>query len=76
MSLIVIALIAAACYGLVCVCSPFGRCRKCHGLGFATKTDRKSRPRRGRPCRRCDGHGIRIRTGRNLWARTYRKGTR
>ncbi|MFI6640122.1 hypothetical protein [Streptomyces sp. NPDC050504] len=65
-------------YISLCAASPFGRCRKCDGLGFALKHDRAGRPKRGKHCRRCDGHGIRIRTGRhlwNLWARTYRRGT-
>ncbi|MFI1183364.1 hypothetical protein ACH4UT_27975 [Streptomyces sp. NPDC020799] len=81
LTLLAITCLAAAtlCYACLCAASPFGRCRKCHGLGFATKTDRKGRPRRGRPCRRCDGHGIRIRTGRHLYnaaARLHRDGTR
>ncbi|WP_405790634.1 hypothetical protein OG753_28240 [Streptomyces sp. NBC_00029] len=66
-------------YAGLCASSPFGRCRKCNGLGFALTHDRKGKPKRGKHCRRCDGHGIRIRVGRhlyNLWARTYRNGTR
>ncbi|MFF4736332.1 hypothetical protein ACFY2W_10625 [Streptomyces sp. NPDC001262] len=66
-------------YVSLCAASPFGNCRKCHGFGFQTKNDRKGRPRRGKDCRRCKGHGKRIRIGRhlwNLWARTYRDGTR
>ncbi|WP_149180845.1 hypothetical protein [Streptomyces sp. TRM49041] len=67
------------CYIGVCAVSPFGRCRKCDGLGFQLAQTRKGRPKRGKHCRRCDGNGIRIRLGRhlyNLWARTYRNGTR
>lgn len=66
-------------YACLCAVSPFGRCRKCGGLGFALAHDRRGKPKRGKHCRRCDGHGIRIRKGRhlyNLWARTYRNGTR
>ncbi|MEU7201413.1 hypothetical protein [Streptomyces sp. NPDC045470] len=66
-------------YAALCAGSPFGRCRRCSGLGFQLKTDRKGRPRRGKHCRRCDGHGIRIRRGRrlyNLAARIHRDGTR
>ncbi|MEV6755805.1 hypothetical protein [Streptomyces sp. NPDC051214] len=66
-------------YVSVCVASPFGDCRKCRGLGFATKTDRKGRVKRGKRCRRCTGYGKRIRVGRhlyNLYARTHREGTR
>ncbi|MBY8888043.1 hypothetical protein K7472_24845 [Streptomyces sp. PTM05] len=55
------------CYGLVCAGSPLGDCRKCRGFGFAMKTDRKGRPKRGKHCRRCDGHGKRIRIGRRLF---------
>ncbi|MET9910363.1 hypothetical protein ABZZ74_26765 [Streptomyces sp. NPDC006476] len=66
-------------YASVCAASPFGDCRKCHGFGFAMRTDRKGRPKRGKTCRRCKGHGKRIRVGRWLYnraARTYRAGTR
>ncbi|MGD3107549.1 hypothetical protein [Streptomyces sp. YGL11-2] len=78
-------LLASACllvvtlgYASLCASSPFGNCRKCRGFGFAMKTDRKGRPKRGKHCRRCDGHGKRIRIGRhlfNLWLRIYRDGT-
>ncbi|GGU63580.1 hypothetical protein GCM10010211_30770 [Streptomyces albospinus] len=66
-------------YASLCAGSPFGNCRKCRGFGFAMKTDRKGRPKRGKHCRRCDGHGKRIRVGRhlfNLWLRIYRDGTK
>ncbi|MGW2186598.1 hypothetical protein [Streptomyces sp. NPDC001719] len=79
-------LLASACllavtlgYWGLCAASPFGNCRKCRGLGFAMKTDRQGRPKRGKHCRRCDGHGKRIRTGRHLYnaaARLHRDGTR
>ena len=65
-------------YAAVCAGSPFGTCRKCHGFGFATTTDRKGRPKRGKSCRRCKATGKRIRVGRwlyNRWARIYRSGT-
>lgn len=67
------------CYIGVCAASPFGRCRKCSGLGFELCQDRKGRPKRGRDCRRCHATGHRIRIGRrlwNAWHRTYRDGTR
>lgn len=54
-------------YALLCAVSPFGRCRRCNGIGFALATDRKGRPKRGKTCRRCHGHGIHIRTGRHLY---------
>ncbi|QKV93962.1 hypothetical protein HUT19_21200 [Streptomyces sp. NA02950] len=66
-------------YASVCAASPFGTCRKCNGFGFATTTDRKGRPKRGKDCRRCKGHGKRIRAGRWLYnraARIHRDGTR
>lgn len=72
-------LAVTACYSLVCAVSPFGDCRKCAGFGFEMKTDRKGKLKRGKNCRHCKGHGKRIRAGRhlyNLWARTYRAGTR
>lgn len=68
-------LIVTLCYTGTCAASPFGDCRKCKGFGYAMKTDRKGRLKRGKHCRRCDGHGKRIRIGRhlyNLWLRTYR----
>ncbi|MFC1409203.1 hypothetical protein ACEZCY_11090 [Streptacidiphilus sp. N1-12] len=66
-------------YVFLCAVSPFGRCRKCNGLGFALHTDRKGRPRRGKDCRRCKTTGARIRFGRhlfNLAADLHREGTR
>lgn len=66
------------CYASVCAGSPFGRCRKCNGLGFALKTDRRGKPKRGKRCRRCRGQGRRIRIGRwifNRAQRIYRDGT-
>ncbi|CDR08535.1 hypothetical protein [Streptomyces iranensis] len=79
-------LLAIACllvvtlgYASVCAASPFGTCRRCNGFGFATTTDRKGRPKRGKDCRRCKGHGKRIRAGRwfyNRAARIHRDGTR
>lgn len=66
-------------YVAVCAASPFATCRKCHGFGFATTTDRKGRPKRGKNCRRCKTTGARIRRGRhlwNVWTRTRRNGTR
>ncbi|MFI7347229.1 hypothetical protein ACIBSR_13245 [Streptomyces sp. NPDC049936] len=78
-------LLAIACltlvtfsYGGLCAASPFGDCRKCRGWGFAMKTDRKGRQKRGKDCRRCKATGKRIRIGRwlyNRWARIYRAGT-
>lgn len=47
--------------------------------GFATKTDRKGRAKRGKDCRRCKATGKRIRIGRHLFnvaARLHRDGTR
>ncbi|ATL27590.1 hypothetical protein [Streptomyces formicae] len=67
------------CYSMWCVVSPFGTCRKCRGFGHLTRTDRKGRPKRGKPCRRCHTVGKRIRVGRHLYnrlSRTYRDGTR
>ncbi|WAU84871.1 hypothetical protein O1Q96_37380 [Streptomyces sp. Qhu-G9] len=78
-------LLASAClltvtlgYVSLCASSPYGDCRKCRGFGFAMKTDRKGRLKRGKTCRRCKGHGKRIRVGRhlyNLWLHVYRDGS-
>jgi len=73
------ALLVTLGYAMVCAASPFGTCRKCTGLGFALKHDRRGNPKRGKTCRRCKGHGKRIRLGRhlfNLAHRTWRAGTR
>ncbi|MFJ5843945.1 hypothetical protein [Streptomyces sp. NPDC092903] len=67
------------CYSGLCAASPFGDCRKCRGWGFATKTDRKGRAKRGKDCRRCKATGKRIRIGRHLYnvaAQLHRDGTR
>jgi len=61
-------------YVVLCVVSPFGSCRRCHGHGHHI-----TRRGRRRLCRRCDATGLRIRTGRHLVnaaQRTYRAGTR
>ncbi|MEU8616962.1 hypothetical protein [Streptomyces sp. NPDC048623] len=66
-------------YIVRCWLSPFGDCRKCHGLGHHVKFNRRGKPKRTTDCRRCDGTGKRIRIGRwiyNRGARTYRAGTR
>ncbi|TJZ99698.1 hypothetical protein [Actinacidiphila oryziradicis] len=66
-------------YAAACAGRPFRTCRKCHGFGFVTTTDRKGRPKRGKNCRRCKSTGRRIRAGRWLFNRTsriYREGTR
>lgn len=79
-------LLAIAClitvtlgYVAKCMASPFGDCRKCHGRGYALKTNRKGHPKPGKDCRRCHATGKRIRVGRwiyNRASRTYRAGTR
>lgn len=66
------------CYVAVCAGSPFGRCRKCNGVGYATKVNRRGKVKRGKPCRRCKTTGQHIRVGRhlfNLAQRLYREGT-
>ncbi|MFG2552476.1 hypothetical protein [Streptomyces sp. NPDC048581] len=71
-------LFVALGYVSLCRASPYGDCRKCRGLGFAMKTDRKGHIKRGKNCRRCKGHGKRIRVGRhlyNLWLHVYRDGS-
>ncbi|WP_327431741.1 hypothetical protein [Streptomyces sp. NBC_01236] len=71
-------LLFTLCYSGLCAVSPFGNCRKCHGWGFAMKTDRKGRQKRGKDCRRCQATGKRIRVGRwiyNRAARIHRDGT-
>ncbi|WP_301124745.1 hypothetical protein [Streptomyces cacaoi] len=65
-------LFVTLCYVALCAVSPFGNCRKCNGLGFQLKTNRRGKPMRGKHCRRCDGHGKRIRVGRWLYNRASR----
>ncbi|MFI9105798.1 hypothetical protein ACIGXA_35365 [Streptomyces fildesensis] len=65
-------------YAALCAAQPFGRCRKCNGLGFQLTYTRNGKPKRGKHCRRCHGNGIRIRTGRHLfnaWTRTRHAAT-
>ncbi|WP_435296543.1 hypothetical protein [Streptomyces sp. YPW6] len=65
-------------YASLCAASPFGNCQRCRGWGFAMKTDRKGRAKRGKDCRRCKATGKRIRIGRHLYnvaARLHRDGT-
>lgn len=72
-------LVVTLSYASLCATSPFGNCRKCRGWGFAMKTDRKGRTKRGKDCRRCKATGKRIRVGRHLYnvaARLHRDGTR
>ncbi|TKA09523.1 hypothetical protein [Actinacidiphila oryziradicis] len=67
------------CYAGLCAVQPFADCRRCHGMGHATKTTRRGTLKRGKDCRHCKATGKRIRTGRhlyNLWRRTHRDGTR
>lgn len=78
--LLAIACLIAVTLGYIgrCAVSPFGDCRRCHGMGHQLNTDRKGRPKRGKDCRRCHATGKRIRVGRwlyNRWARIYRAGT-
>lgn len=54
-------LVYAASHLAVCVLSPWGRCRRCHGA----RSHRTAIGTR-RDCPRCDGTGIRIRIGRRL----------
>ncbi|MGC0317523.1 hypothetical protein [Kitasatospora acidiphila] len=73
------ALLVGLGYAALCAAQPFGDCRKCKGIGFKTRTDRKGRIKRGRDCRRCHSVGKRIRVGRHLYNlahRTWRTGTR
>lgn len=82
MSLILLAItcpfVVTVCYAAVCAGSPFGRCRTCNGMGYATKINRRGKVTRGKACRRCKTTGQRIRIGRhlfNLAQRLYREGT-
>ncbi|MFJ8824452.1 hypothetical protein ACIREE_22015 [Streptomyces sp. NPDC102467] len=72
-------LLITLCYAGMCATVPFRDCPRCNGMGHDIKTDRKGRQKRGHDCRHCKATGKRIRLGRhlyNLWARTYRDGTR
>ncbi|WP_327297124.1 hypothetical protein [Streptomyces sp. NBC_01197] len=65
-------------YTVKCWLSPFGDCRRCRGMGYAVRVDRKGRAKRGKDCRRCQTTGKRIRLGRHLYnvsRHTYRAGT-
>ncbi|MFG1656867.1 hypothetical protein ACGFIY_10105 [Micromonospora chersina] len=58
---IILALLTLGYLGL-CVVSPFGRCRTCHGTG----RNRSPLGRIRRDCRRCAATGLRIRRGRHV----------
>ncbi|MFV6027099.1 hypothetical protein [Streptomyces sp. NPDC056264] len=76
---VLLLLATLAGYALLCAASPFGTCRKCHGLGGTVVLDRKGRPKKGKRCRRCKGHGKRLRVGRRLTNHSraiHRAGTR
>lgn len=63
-------------YAVACAVAPWGRCRKCHGIG--RKITRRGRVTRAW-CRRCAGTGRRVRIGRRVWTwitREYREGAR
>ena len=81
LAMLAIAILAVVTFGYVGMCAgaPFTRCRRCNGFGFATTTDRKGRPQRGKSCRRCKATGLRVRLGRRAWNayhRTHHNGTR
>ncbi|WSR64191.1 hypothetical protein OG702_22760 [Streptomyces sp. NBC_01198] len=72
-------LIVTLCYASLCAAQPFADCRRCGGMGHATKVTRRGTVKRGKPCRHCKTTGKRIRRGRhlyNLWHHTYDRGTR
>jgi len=72
-------LLITLCYVGLCAAVPFKDCRHCGGFGFAMKTDRKGKAKRGKDCRKCRATGKRIRAGRhlwNLWRGVHRAGTR
>ncbi|MGW0736334.1 hypothetical protein [Streptomyces sp. NPDC002851] len=72
-------LAVTVCYIVVCAVSPFGNCRKCHGVGRKARITRRGRLKVGKVCRRCRGEGRRIRVGWWLFNRTRRlhhEGTR
>ncbi|MEV5495626.1 hypothetical protein AB0M50_09495 [Nonomuraea fuscirosea] len=50
-------------YAIVCAAAPFGRCRRCKGVGKTLKPN----GRLNRWCRRCDSTGLRLRAGRRLY---------
>jgi hypothetical protein len=63
-------------YVLACAVAPWGRCRKCRGIG--RKTTRTGKLTRAW-CRRCNGTGRRVRVGRRIWTwinHEYREGHR
>ncbi|MFI7011683.1 hypothetical protein [Streptomyces sp. NPDC050145] len=76
---ITFALTVTLCYVGLCATVPFRDCRRCGGMGYATKVNRRGQVKRGKDCRRCKATGKRIRTGRhlyNVWSGIHRDGTR
>ncbi|HVL83033.1 MAG TPA: hypothetical protein VM367_01880 [Pseudonocardia sp.] len=60
--------LGAALYLAVCRVAPYGRCRRCRGLG----RDRTRAGRTRRNCRRCEGTGRALRVGARVWERLRR----
>jgi hypothetical protein len=63
--LVVVAGLLIVGYFLACAAYPFGKCRRCSGLG------RHHSPGRAhwRDCKRCVGTGARVRVGRRIYMR-------
>ena len=62
MTAIDLLIIAVAIYLLSCAIWPFGKCRRCKGLG----THKSPFGNAYRHCGRCHGSGLRIRLGRHV----------
>ena len=54
--------IAVAFYLFTCLVWPFGKCRRCKGLGKLKSPFGKAY----RHCGKCDGSGLRVRLGRHV----------
>lgn len=75
-AVILVILVGASGYALLCWVSPFGACRACDGTGNHTPWSERRAARNGqtvkrrrrirKPCRRCKGTGARLRIGRRI----------
>jgi hypothetical protein len=63
--LVVVAGLLVVGYFLACAAYPFGKCRRCDGIGRLHSPGRAH----WRDCKRCAGTGARVRIGRRVYMR-------
>ncbi|WP_112248091.1 hypothetical protein [Kribbella monticola] len=61
-TVVLIVIVAVAFYLLTCLIWPFGKCRRCKGVGKFKSPFGKAY----RHCGKCEGSGLRVRLGRHV----------